>query len=588
MKLTIAGNQIALTEGTVISIERSTPFLNDDTGSFSFPFPVPTLPNQRVLGWPGNLERAGDIPDQTFVLEDSGLQILLGEVDYDEITVNEIGIILKSGFTEFTKRMEGKKLGDIEYGGETWPINTPQVPWTTEALTPITNGINNKLLEWDAANTTNNGKYVVCPFFISRSDAPAWGFVEEVNAHTYDVNYAMGRVSFFRPWSNIGQTSGYGYQEASYSLQFYVSFVLRKIFENAGYTIGVDDFFDSEFNNAIIYSNIIHIAMSVKNSEPVAVIPSLTSLEYKTLMPKIEILDFLKMIQDMFCVMYEIDELKKEVQIKFKKNIFLPENLDGMKIVEMAGWSHMEQKAFKGFALRYKDQDDELDTFTEWPEISIVKLTLPAPTVEGEIFQSSYDRSFITEKNDADTLVWKEVGRLKEVKTGEGEFEVELNVNVPKQTTYLCNGLNFECPSILSISKNPSIPSFAGYGVNVLNKPAVTFVEALYVTLYHGRKTFTTIGTPYTSFDRYSRDGTIDTGMSLKPAYLYDKVYLEFINWQTYRARGFTKYIQLSLLQLLALQWGKRYMINGTVVILDKINYDLPYTGTVEISGFSI
>jgi len=129
-------------------IERSTPLLNDDTGSFSFPFPVPTLPNQRVLGWPGNLERTGDIPDQTFVLEDSGLQILLGEVDYDEITKDEIGVILKSGFTEFTKRMEGKKLGDIEYGGETWPINTPQVPWTTEALTPLTNGINNKILEW--------------------------------------------------------------------------------------------------------------------------------------------------------------------------------------------------------------------------------------------------------------------------------------------------------------------------------------------------------------------------------------------------------------------------------------------------------
>ena len=89
MKLTVAGNQIALTEGTVISIERSTPFLNDDTGSFSFPFPVPTLPNQRVLGWPGNLERTGDIPDQTFVLEDSGLQILLGEVDYDEITIRD-------------------------------------------------------------------------------------------------------------------------------------------------------------------------------------------------------------------------------------------------------------------------------------------------------------------------------------------------------------------------------------------------------------------------------------------------------------------------------------------------------------------
>jgi len=587
MKLRIGNKPIALTEGTKISIERSSPLLNDDTGSFSFPFSVPTLPNQQVLGWPGRLERSGDIPDQSFILEDLGMQVFRGEVEYDEITVNEIGLILKSGFTEFTKKMEGKKLGEIDFGGETWPIPNGQFAWNTPAVTAQKTAINNKLLEWDAANTTGNGKYAVAPFFISRPDAPAWGYVEEVNAQTYDINYPLGRVSFLSPWGSIGQTSGYGYMEASYSLQFYVSFVVRKIFESAGYTIAEDNFAESEFNKAVIYGNIIHIAMSVEGSSPVAVIPALASLNYNTLMPEIEIISFLNRIKDMFCIMYEIDELKKEVRIRFKKNVFYAENLADMKMVELAGWIHKEERTAKGFSLRYKAQGNELDTYTDFPEFIQLKATLPTPTVKGEIVLSAFARYYITIKNDANILEWKEVGRLREVTAGEGENVTELNVGVPPQTTYMCNGVEFECPAVLSITKNPAVPSFGGYGVNVLNKPAITIVYFLAISLYHGRKTFTTISIPYTSFDQYSRKGAIDTGVSLKPAYLYDKVYKEFLNWQTYKARAFTKYLALSLPQLLALQWGKRYMINGVVVIFDTLNYELPYCGQVEAIGFT-
>jgi len=52
-------------------------------------------------------------------------------------------------------------------------------------------------------------------------------------------------------------------------------------------------------------------------------------------------------------------------------------------------------------------------------------------------------------------------------------------------------------------------------------------------------------------------------------------MYSEFLNWQTYRARAFTKYIELTLVQLVALQWGRRYNIDGIEVILDKINNEL-------------
>src|SRR5665648_255322 len=108
MKLTVAGNQIALTEGAVISIERSTPFLNDDTGSFSFPFPVPTLPNQRLLGWPGNLERTGDIPDQTFVLETQVCRFCLEKWIMMKLPLMRLGSFLKADSRNLPKEWRGK------------------------------------------------------------------------------------------------------------------------------------------------------------------------------------------------------------------------------------------------------------------------------------------------------------------------------------------------------------------------------------------------------------------------------------------------------------------------------------------------
>ncbi|MEI7527088.1 MAG: hypothetical protein WCJ95_22250, partial [Mariniphaga sp.] len=110
----------------------------------------------------------------------------------------------------------------------------------------------------------------------------------------------------------------------------------------------------------------------------------------------------------------------------------------------------------------------------------------------------------------------------------------------------------------------------------------------LSITLYHGRKTFAgLVNYPYCSASKISMDGLLNTGMSLKPVYLYNAVYAEFLNWKTYRAREFTKYIELSLNDVVALQWGKRYVIDGVVVILNKINYELPYCGIVELDGFT-
>ena len=572
MKLTVESKQIVLPVDAVINIERSTPLLNDDTGSYSFPFPVPTLPNQQNLNWPGKLQRTGDIVTQKFILEDSGIQVFRGEVGYDEITAQEIGLILQSGFTEFTKKMEGKKLADINYGSESWPVTSSSV-WDTGLMA-------SKLAEWDTANVTDNGKYVMAPFFCKMSYAP--GYLLPVNYHAYGTdNIARLRMTL------VANTDLYH----TFCFEFRLAFIFRKIFESAGYTIAVDNLALSEFNKAIFYGNMITI-QGQHLSGIYTISPVMNTIEYAKMMPDMLVLDFINLVKGLFCIMYEIDELKKEVRIKFKKDVFLPENLDPMKITELAGWIHKEERAFKGYTLRYGEQDDPLDTYTDWPNIIYIQNPLPEPTVDGQILQSACERTYLTTPNSEEVLEWKEVGRLRECKAGEGENVVELNIKVPAQlmledspnppVIYNPWGDYYGEPPDYFNTEQPIFPNLMR-----ISNDTITMMNGLYISLYHGRKTFGTIIYPYTSFDRYSRDGSIDTGMSLKPTYLYNTVYSEFLNWQTYRARAFTKYIELSLLQLILLQWGKRYSINGIAVILNIIRYDLPYRGKVEIEGFT-
>jgi hypothetical protein len=57
MKLIIGNLPISIPADASISMERSNPAINDEVGSFSYPFPVPARPNQQILGWPGDLKR---------------------------------------------------------------------------------------------------------------------------------------------------------------------------------------------------------------------------------------------------------------------------------------------------------------------------------------------------------------------------------------------------------------------------------------------------------------------------------------------------------------------------------------------------
>ena len=544
MKLTISGKHIALPIDAKISIQQSSPALNDDTGSFSFPFPVPTAPNQQVLGWPGKLQRSGNLPDQTFVLEDSGLQIFNGEVEYDLVTRNEIGVILKSGHTVFRSKMDGKKLGDIDYGYETW---LPADYTTQEVMA--------KLTEWDAANTTNNQKYVVSPIAIN--DALASTNIDE---YVNKIDKLTGNLKYDSGGTRINLNL--------YMLQFRAYFMLEKIFESAGYTILTNELRTSEFSNLIVFSRIINVTYGSTRFG----IPGLEqtgNLYYSKLMPDVPIIEFVDNIANLLCMFYDIDERRKTVSILFKKNIF--ESNDDLKMVELAGWQHSEEKNEGGFKLAYKAQDSDLDTKTDYiPDREVV--SLPAATIEGEIVHvTSQDNDYITVKN-GELLEWKEIGRLKQYVSGNGSVSVELDLKIPSAVAH---------PDGYPLPKLELTPLNRSYAFGA--------IQETIVSLYHGRKEVNSVGIPYLSADCWGIADGWSIGLTpyLAPEYLYEKVYSEFLNWKGYRARRFTKYIQLTLPEVLLLRWDRKYVIDGTEIILDKINFELPHYGTMKIEGYT-
>ena len=505
---------------------------------------MPAAPNQQNLGWPGRLQRVGDIADQSFVLEEQGLQVMRGVVDYSQVTKDEIGIILKSGITGFRNHMSGKKLADIGYGSESWfPAQ-----FTTQQVTA-------KLLEWDAANTTSNGKYFVPPTSINSAVSYLAEYVNKVDKLTGKLTYNTGGT---RQNTNL------------YMLQFRIDFLLEKIFESAGYTILADELKTSEFSGSVMYSRIINVRYASVHFG----IPGLEqtgNLYYSYLMPDVDVLQFVDTMAKMFCVMFDIDERKKTVRILFKKNIFKTDNIDSLKIVELTGWQHNEESQPGGFTIKYAAQDDSLDTKSDYIPDREVSF-LPTPTIEDEIVKVTMLQSdYITVLN-GEVLEWNQIGRLKEYSEGTGSEKVELEVKIPKMVAH---------EDGYPVPKAEIKPLNRSYAFDALTD--------MIIAIYHGRKEVNGVMIPYSSGDRWGiADGwSIGLTTYLAPEYLYLQLYKDFLEWKAYRARAFTKYIQLTLVEVLSLRFDKKYVIDGIEIILDKINYELPHKGTVKIEGFT-
>jgi hypothetical protein len=570
MKLTIAREQVALYPDSVLSIEKLSPVLNEKVGSFSYPFTIPTQPNQLKLGWPGKLERTGDLPSTSFVLEDQGIQVLRGEIEYDTISREDISLILTTGITEFYGTIDrlpddASSLSDIDFGNETWFLGkTPYAHFYS------------KLSSWDGRNREENTPVLAAPFqFYEDGAAMKFG-----NRHN-----DQGFLS--HPLSDIGKY--YIYQ-----LQFRAWCVLEKIFTHFGYSVITNQLREGVFKDLLILGRPFRVTLSSPdphvwpNLDPSDVIvdPQMGNMEYSYFMPSVSTYDFIEELRIYMGLAYVIDDLKKEVRILQLKSVLSPD--DGVtELTELSGWQHKEGKrssgnADGGYSISYMPQDDPLDNRADYSIYTTAPTWYQMPhysTVpEGNVVHIQDTGRDMLQTIDQETQTyWKQIGRLKPCTEGLQTTRFEFNIKVPA-TDYTNN--MFSGPRLKLVH------------TAYLNSLYIYDMEQIYVSLYRGMFTnfvvttvpYQVVPIPFMSADRFMSNVTLD----LSTGTLLSTVFYDFIEWQNSNPRSFTKYFRMTLPQVMRLQWSSRYVVDGIKIILSKINYDIPFTGIVKVEGYVV
>jgi hypothetical protein len=290
-------------------------------------------------------------------------------------------------------------------------------------------------------------------------------------------------------------------------------------------------------------------------------------LYYSKLMPEVEVLEFLDTLSNsMFSIMLDIDDRTRRVKILMKKNIFLSENLVKTKLEEVQPWEHSENKPEGGFKISYSNQDNDLDTKSDYKIDGTVTLNLPTPTEEGIIYHRNYDNNDYITVADGETLSWQRIGKLKDYSEGNASDGIEIDFKIPA-LVYGENAMYF--PQVV-VKYLPKVMEFAN-------------LEEIYVSLYRGMIDDVNVVLYPTITDVQ----TSDSGTTLTPEYLFNACHKDFLRWKAFDARKFTKYFRMTLPEVMALKWDKRYLVNGVEIIIERINFDLPYDGIVQIDGYT-
>jgi len=464
---------------------------------------------------------------------------LVGEVEFDDVDDKNIGVILKSGNTEFWAKIKDVKLADIDFGSETWlTANTSQ-----ELIAA-------KYTEWDTANTAENAPIVRIPFLFDKDDLTA-----EIMGNTW----YMGEGAI---------------QPLAFMQQFRAWYMIEKVFEHFGYTVTANALKTSEFAQLIVFTKPFYFAFTPSEEDPNVfnVFPGTDTLTYSGLMPDMSVQDFLDGIKSTPGAVFSIDDRTRKVIITLLRDQFLPDNIDLMDITELKGWQHRECEATDGYELSYQSQDDENDTKSDYLINQTVEDTLPPPTAEGTIIHvNSVNRDYIVVKKAIDsTLYWSIIGRLKPFISGNGGLKIEFNVKVPATHS-------------VDYRMHPYLPIGPSRKYDQTLWLLSTNMSELYISLFRGTVSIGGNSNLLICAEKYAPD----VSPSLEPADLHALCYEAYSTWKSTQARGFTKYIQLTLSQLMSLQWGKRYFISGVRVVFEKINYEVPFTGIVKVDGFT-
>ncbi|MFH0756917.1 MAG: hypothetical protein V2B15_06505 [Bacteroidota bacterium] len=557
-----------------MSLQLKNPMF-EDIGSHSLPIKIPKTPNNdsAIKGFlSGALPSACRYPAKLFF----GARQFVGEFVQTKSTRYLSEGYFTTGIATFRDIVSNKMLTDIDY--------------TEEIIGPVDGYFPTKLNE-AAAGSYPTYNYTCFPLRTPEFYNP------------YTVEYQ----TMMNPWSyKQGDPSYQGFMinyVQRYAPSFYLCFVISKVFETYGYVIESNAFLDDAELKTLVVTNF--------NSGYMAIATRQYDLKFSDAMPHVPIGEFISGLERLFNVTFFINDGSKTVVIK--KNGAIVKSASSKKLT-LVDRELKQEDPIDGFSLNYTMDPDDSFSSVKTIEGLVIGITVDnkadldaylAGSYPNQLaFISNNDLYYISTRNDQEPTgwVWAEYTRDYFGYTeGAGDHEISTDVNTILTDDDVITDLYTEGggteSAILPKTNVSCINEYGWQQFKSFNTLRLLFYRGIVPSggVLSGIGSVGEPGTqecdyPLASPDVYRANQTVDhkfgrikipaANQALKwggPYGLYLTHWKDYLYWFLNIRRAATDYYNLTLEELLGINFWEKYQAGDQSVLFRTINIDLDF-----------
>lgn len=570
-----------LLPNTSLELEEENPFLqlsDEILGPYSFPFQVPnTEKNLRLLNYPSVINARKSAGIDNVICWENGVQHSVGTLKLEQIDGNlndqlsgTTSLYYLTGSASFYQQISGKKLYDVDFGG----IRSFAQPSTSTASGWW------KHVDDCMRGTIDNFDYAFYPV----KNPGITGNNPSVNVgimNRVQINAGVPRIS---PLNTNGDVHNGIYPFP------YLIYVIRRIFEYAGYSVEGDWLNDPDAKRMTMLT-LRDIPFGVKMTTLFSLrLLSTVSFDLRDYMPDIEIGAFLIAIKNRLGLYYDFDPKRKSCVIRYLKDTVAGEPEDISSICVAAYNNKIDTKGKVYKMVNQFDSGDSLavSSVLTGLEFLATYLNLPpfAPSAinENKVVLVLRENAYYICSEDPDspgTFQWvKYMDNIYDYDPGNSTDQVESAATTTVQEVVEENGLKAIMPSINQSGTwyffNDTDPSF---GIRLL--------------FYHGlQPDYNGQLYPYASnhpvncageyIGNYALSYTFKNSETGEEIGLYDKFWKAFLE-RLRQSETITIEARYPFSKKSQVKFGSPKVIRYTKFFVKKKNSVIPYNGVLKL-----
>ena len=393
----VYGEALDMLPNAAINVESASPIFENEIlrGEYSYPFTIPlTNRNRTLLGYMEEVHSITETKKIPVQYERLGATVsamlYIDEVDFDFNTntgTANCSLVGIEGY--FYALIQSKKLENLHFGGS--------FPVPTYATRLTVNHSNLVRYASDIANGTITGMPFIFPmikwdnFGLDGLDfVPINGFINYYSQHPANTGSSVPQYEFAAAGNGLARTIP----------MFYVSWVIKRIFLEVGFTVTGDLFNDTTFNALYVVNNFAINKWYINNTLSIlAHIDKCTEINPANHMPDMLVTEFLNAICQLCNVQFIATGLTTFNMVRKKAivNNGTVTEIDKIKISSLVAKKITDVVAAQnGINLAYKGGDTIYSTFTQGSNYTITKGTVADYSALSDITPLNGDVYYVT------------------------------------------------------------------------------------------------------------------------------------------------------------------------------------------------